>query len=231
VHARGALAARRALAAALAPDELQELGDVDHAGALVHDDQPPRAHHGAELLQGADSPSRVEVLVRDAAAAGTADLHGLDAVAGGGAAADVVDDLAQGDAAGTSTRPVLRTRRRGEDLVPAASPYPRSRNHSAPWSITAGTLASVSTLLTHRGAAVQALTAGYGGEDAACRAASMLAGIAVSSPQTKAPRAHVDGDVEVGERAEDVAPEQPAARHWRMASRRRSIASGYSARQ
>jgi acyl carrier protein len=46
--ALGADAARGALATGLVDGELEEeLGHVDHAGVLVHDDEATRAHHAA----------------------------------------------------------------------------------------------------------------------------------------------------------------------------------------
>ena len=70
-------------------------------------------------------------------------------------------------------------------------------------------LARVSTLLSTVGMPWRPATAGYGGRGRGIpRPPSMLARMAVSSPQTKAPGALLDDDVEVGEAAEDVGPEQ-----------------------
>ena len=95
MHARRALAAGRALAAAFAAQELhEEARDVDHAGALVHDDHAARTHRRAELLEGLVVGGHVEQGGRHAAAGGAADLHGFDLVTRRGAPADGVDDLA-----------------------------------------------------------------------------------------------------------------------------------------
>jgi hypothetical protein len=49
-HPPRAFAAGDALAAALALDEVhEELGDVHHAGVLVHDDHAAAAHHRADF--------------------------------------------------------------------------------------------------------------------------------------------------------------------------------------
>ena len=63
------------------------------------------------------------------------------------------------------------------------------------------------------------------------RPPSMLARIAVSSPQTKAPAPILMVMSKSTSVPRMLRPSSPAARHWRMASLRRSIASGYSARQ
>ena len=95
-HALGAHAARRALAAALILDEVEEVArHVDHAGVLVHDDEAARAHDGAQLLQVLVVDRHVEVLLGDAAARGAAELHGLEGLAAGHAAADLVHQLAE----------------------------------------------------------------------------------------------------------------------------------------
>ena len=95
-HALGADPAGRALAAALLLGELEEEArHVDHARVLVHDDEAARAHDGAELLQRLVVDGHVEVPVGHAAARGAAELHGLQGLAAGHAAADLVDDLAE----------------------------------------------------------------------------------------------------------------------------------------
>ncbi len=62
-HPPRALAARDALAAALALDEVhEELRHVHHAGVVVHHDQAARAHHRADRLQRLVVDVDVEVL-------------------------------------------------------------------------------------------------------------------------------------------------------------------------
>ena len=63
------------------------------------------------------------------------------------------------------------------------------------------------------------------------RPPSMLARIAVSSPHTKAPAPILMVMSKSTRLPRMSLPSSPAARHWRIASPRRSIASGYSARQ
>ena len=97
----GADAAGHALAAALLGGELEEeLGEVDHAGAVVHDDHAAGAHHGAGGDQALEVDRRVEQVGGQAAAGRAAELHGLELAAGQHAAADVEDDLAQRGAHG-----------------------------------------------------------------------------------------------------------------------------------
>src|SRR6185312_4737969 len=117
----GAFAARRALAARLVRVEAHDArGDGDEVGGLVHDDDAARAGHGAQDLAaahvevdaGADL-NRLDALVghervelhRDVELAGVERRHrraagddGLDLLAAGDAAADLVDHLAQRDA-------------------------------------------------------------------------------------------------------------------------------------
>ena len=81
--------------------ELDEVaGDVDHAVVFVHHDHAAGAHDRADLRERLVVDGRVEHVERDAAARGTAGLHGLDLAAVRGAAADVVDELGQRRAEG-----------------------------------------------------------------------------------------------------------------------------------
>ncbi len=101
VEPLGADAAGRALAAALVHAELQEeLGDVHHAVVLVHDDEAAGAHHGADGGEGLVVDGGVDETGGDAAAGGAAGLGGLELLAVRAAAADVLDDGAQGGAHG-----------------------------------------------------------------------------------------------------------------------------------
>ena len=94
-------AAGAALTAAFFAGELEiELGDGRHARGFVHDDHTAGAHHGACSDEAVVVDLGVEVLGSEAAAGGTAGLHGFELAAVLDAAADLVDDLTQGDAHG-----------------------------------------------------------------------------------------------------------------------------------
>ena len=98
-HPGGADTAGRALAAALVAGELDEkLGEFHHAGGLVGHDHAAGPHHRARRLQRIEIHRHVQILLRQTAAQRPARLHGLEFFAEGDAAADVVDDLAHGDA-------------------------------------------------------------------------------------------------------------------------------------
>ena len=95
-HALGADATRRALAARLLLDELEEEpSDVDHAAVLVHDDEAARAHDRAELLQGVVVDGDVQVLGGDAAARRATHLCSLELLAARDPPSDVEHDLAE----------------------------------------------------------------------------------------------------------------------------------------
>ena len=71
--------AGNALAAGLVAEEIQEiLGDIDHAGLLVHDDHAARAHDRAGLGQALVIDGQVEHLLGQAAARRAAGLDGLE---------------------------------------------------------------------------------------------------------------------------------------------------------
>ena len=90
------VAARGAVAARLGGQEAQEvLGDVHHAGVLVHHDHAAGTHHRALGHERVEVHRHVELVRRQAAAGGAAGLHGLERLAAGDAAADAEDDLAQ----------------------------------------------------------------------------------------------------------------------------------------
>ena len=212
MHAGGAFPAGSALAAGLVADELHEvLGHVDHAAALVHDHHAARAHHGAQLLQLAVVGGHVQVLLGDAAAAGAADLHGLDLVALGRAAADGVDHLAQRDAhrhlyqAGVADPPA-----QGEDLGAGGVADAEVAEPFGPVAQDAGDVGQGLDVVEHGGHAVQTgdrrvrrprpghpPSAFDAGQDGRLFAADESAG------------ALLDGDVEVGEAAQDVGPKEP----------------------
>ena len=156
---------------------------------FVHDDHAAGAHHGAERGQRLVIDGEVQVLGRDAAAGGAADLHGLEGFAVGDAAADVEDELAQADAHGhfdqTGVLDLANEREDhgplaafGADLaIPVGAPVDDQR-HVGPGLdvVDVGRLAPQAAL-------------GRIGRARARLAArpSMEAIRAVSSPQTKAP--------------------------------------------
>ena len=211
-HALGADAAGRALAAALLLDEVEEEArHVDHAGVLVHDDEAAGAHDGAELGQRLEVDRRVEVLLGDAAARRAAELRGLELLAVGDAAADVVDDVAERDAeVDLDEADVVDRAGEGEDLGAGALLGAGARGTSRRrCRISCGTVASVSTLLSTLGLPQRPLWAGKGGRGRGSpRLPSIEVMSAVSSPQTKAPEplAIVQVEAEVG--VEDVLAEQ-----------------------
>ena len=89
-------AARDAFAAGLGVREFDEVaGDVDHAVVFVHDDHAAGAHDGADLSEAFVIDRGVKHLHRNAAAGGSAGLHGFYAAAGRSAFADVVDETLQ----------------------------------------------------------------------------------------------------------------------------------------
>ncbi len=91
--------AGRALAAALLAGELEvELGDSRHTARLVHNNHTARAHHRAGSNEAVIVDSSVEVLGSQASARRTTGLDGLELTAVLDAAANLVDNLTQGDA-------------------------------------------------------------------------------------------------------------------------------------
>ena len=122
--------------------KLQEVpGDVDHAGVVVEHDHAAGAHDRAGRGEALVVDRRVEELVAEAAAGGSAGLHRLELAAWQHAAADVVDH------AGAAWCPwAPRPGRRAPHLADEAKilvPLRASRcrcaaYQSAPWSMIAG---------------------------------------------------------------------------------------------
>ena len=94
-------AAGGALAAGLVDGEVEEeLGHVDHAGVLVHDDEAAGAHHGADGDEVVVIDLGIDEARGDAAAGRTAGLGSLEGLAVGDAAADLIDDVPERGAHG-----------------------------------------------------------------------------------------------------------------------------------
>ena len=90
-------AAGSALSAALIDGEVEvELGDVDHAVRLVHDDQAAGTHDRTDLGEALEVDLRIEELGRNDTAGRTAGLRSLELMAATDTATDVEDDLAEG---------------------------------------------------------------------------------------------------------------------------------------
>ena len=88
--------AGRALAAALIDREVEvELGDIDHAVGLVHNDQAAGTHDRADLGEVLVVDRSVEELGRNDTARRTARLSGLELVTAADTAADIKDDFAE----------------------------------------------------------------------------------------------------------------------------------------
>ena len=88
--------AGRALTAALIDREVEvELGDIDHAVGLVHNDQAAGTHNRADLGEVLVVDRGVEELGRNDTARRTARLSGLELVTAADAAADIEDDFAE----------------------------------------------------------------------------------------------------------------------------------------
>ena len=235
VHLHGADAAGHAFAAALVHAEFhEELGDVDHAGTLVHDDQAAGAHDRAQGPQAFVVDRRVQMGGRDAAAGGTAGLRGLEGKAVRNAAADVEDDLAQRDAhrhfdqAGG-----FRPCRPGQRSWCLCSWPCRSLQTTRRHALMIGAmLPKVSTLLISVGLPHRPLWAGIG------RARYRLATAAhdrghqcglFAADEGAGADAHVDAEVETRCRAHGC-PSRPRRSAARMARSRRLAATGYSPR-
>ena len=89
--------AGRALTAGFVDDEVHvEVGDVNHAVVFVHDDRAAGAHHGAAGDESVVVDRGVEVFLGQAAAGRTAGLNGFEGLVARDAAADVIDEGAEG---------------------------------------------------------------------------------------------------------------------------------------
>ena len=132
----------------------------------------------------------------------------------------------------TSTRPVRATLPESANtFVPLLDAVPIDENHAAPRSTMAGTLASVSTLLMTVGLPKRPRTAGNGGLGRGMpRRPSMLCSRAVSSPHTNAPAPCLTTMSREKPESKMFVPKMPQALACAMASLRRLMASGYSAR-
>ena len=94
--AHGADAARRALAARLDGAELHgEPRLLAHVDGVVEHDEAAVAEHRADRGELLVVERRIELRLGDVSAERTAGLDGADRSAGGAAAAEVVEDLAQ----------------------------------------------------------------------------------------------------------------------------------------
>ncbi len=205
--------AGHALAARLLLDEFEEeAGDVDHAAILIHDDQAAGAHDGAQFGERLVVQRHVQVLLGNAAAGRAADLGGLEGLAAGDAAADVVDQIAERHAhRHFDEARVFDRAGQGEDL-----------SALAPFSALGGVPAAAAEddrrdvgigldVVEHRGLAPETLLGREG------RTGTRLAAIAFDRRQQRRlfaaherPGAHADLDVEIEAGAEDVLAQQPA---------------------
>ena len=98
-HPLGTLPAGSALAAGFPLGEAhEEPGHFHYTGILAHDHHAAGTHNGIELLHGVEVQRLVQVLFRQAAAGGAANLNCLEFRTVLQAAADIEDDLPQGGA-------------------------------------------------------------------------------------------------------------------------------------
>ena len=101
LHSSRADTAGGALSAGLVNGKVkEELGYIDHAVAVVHDDKSARTHHAADGGEVVVVYLGVHEARGDASAGGSAGLSRLELSAVGDAAADVLDNFAQGRAHG-----------------------------------------------------------------------------------------------------------------------------------
>src|SRR5262245_44153954 len=101
-------AAGRALAAGFERAELEcEAGLLGHVDGVIEDDDTAMADEAIALGEGFIVERRIEQRAREIGAEWTADLHRFDWPAGGGAAANVVDELAKRDAEGGLEQPAV----------------------------------------------------------------------------------------------------------------------------
>ena len=98
-HTLRAFAAGSAFAAGFRLRKVQEeLSNVNHAGVLIHNNQTAAAHHSTGSNQGIVINRQIEHAFRQAAAGRTADLYSLKLFAVGNAAANIINNLAHGNA-------------------------------------------------------------------------------------------------------------------------------------
>ena len=133
---------------------------------------------------------------------------------------------------GTSTMPVFSILpARAKTFVPLLFGVPSDANQAPPLRTMTGTFASVSTLLMIVGLPKMPRSKGNGGF---CRGSPRFPSTecmrAVSSPQTKAPAPIRISTSKANVVPMTFGPRRPHSRACRIATSRRSTASGYSAR-
>src|SRR5579885_2335921 len=97
VHMHCADAAGNTLAAGFALAEVhKELGNIHHAGAVVHHDEATRSHNGADFRQRLVVDGHVEELLWDASSRGASGLGSFEIAAIGDSTSKFEDDLPQG---------------------------------------------------------------------------------------------------------------------------------------
>ena len=134
---------------------------------------------------------------------------------------------------GTSASPVFLTLpTRAMVLVPLLFSVPYSLNQSAPFCMIRPTQVRVSTLLMMVGLLQRPETAGNGGRGVGIPRSPSIDWIrAVSSPQTKAPAPSLILILKPNPEPRISSPNKPCSSACFIASRSRSSARGYSARQ
>ncbi len=133
---------------------------------------------------------------------------------------------------GTSMRPVFLTLPvRANALVPGLDGVPMPAYHAAPFLMIIGTFAYVSTLLSTVGLPQRPCSTVRGGLTRGMpRLPSIEAVSAEPSPQTNAPAPRLMWSRKEKSVPRMRSPRRPISSAWAIAMRRRSIASGYSAR-
>ena len=233
IQALGTDTAGGALAAAFVHGEFEEeLGDIDHAVILVHDDESARTHHGADGDEVIVIDRRIDEVRGDAAARRAARLRRLELFAVGAAAADVVDDLAHGGAhRDLDEAGVVDLAAQREHLGAAAL----FRTHGGePIGALEDDLRNVGVrfdVIEDGRFSEQALDRGNGGRGRGSpRCPSMEVISAVSSPQTNAPAPRRMSRSKLKPVPKRFFPSRPYSRACLMAMVRRCTAIGYSAR-
>ena len=210
-HPHAAFAAGRTLAARLVLREGHvELGDVDHAVVLVEDDHPAAAHDRAGLGQAVEIDGDVDPLGGDAAPGRAAGLDGLELLAAGRAAADLVDHLAErGAHRHFHQAGVADLAGQGEDLGAAAFGRADAAEPVGPVVDHGRHVGEGLDVVDDRRLAPQAALRGIG------RADPRLPALAFNRMDQgrffaadEGPRAEADFQVEIEARAEDVLAQQ-----------------------